>query len=99
MAEEEEMSGEDWGKRQREGRGGRMEEERNEVITLETVALDTPNNVAGFMTVAPAKGAPTVCPSKSDKSAIFRFFHTDSHSTQSLMQSYEDLRTYLLKPF
>jgi hypothetical protein len=27
-----------------------------------------------------------ICPpSKSDKSPIFRFFHTDCHSTQSLM--------------
>jgi hypothetical protein len=31
-------------------------------ITLETVALDTPNNVAVFVTDAPAKFAPTICP-------------------------------------
>jgi hypothetical protein len=30
-------------------------------ITLETVALDTPNNVAVFITAAPAKRALTVC--------------------------------------
>jgi hypothetical protein len=29
-------------------------------ITLETVALDTPNNVAVFVTDAPAKRAPTM---------------------------------------
>jgi hypothetical protein len=41
-------------------------------ITLETVALDTPNNVAVFVTYAPAKPAPTICSlSKSDKSPIF----------------------------
>jgi hypothetical protein len=35
--------------------------------TLETVALDTPNNTAVFVTDAPAKRAPTICPlSKSD---------------------------------
>jgi hypothetical protein len=59
-------------------------------ITLETVALDTPNNVAVFVTDAPAKRAPTICPlSKSDKSPIFRFFHTECHSTQSLMHLHE----------
>jgi hypothetical protein len=59
-------------------------------ITLETVALDTPNNVAVFVTDAPAKRAPTICPlSKSDKSYIFRFFHMDCHSTQSLTHSHE----------
>jgi hypothetical protein len=30
-------------------------------IALETVALDTPSNMAGFLTDAPAKRAPTVC--------------------------------------
>jgi hypothetical protein len=38
-------------------------------ITVETVALDTPKNVTGFVTDAPAKRAPTICPlSKLDKS-------------------------------
>jgi hypothetical protein len=51
-------------------------------ITLETVTLDTPNNVAVYIRDAPAKCLPTICPlSKSDKSPIFRFFHTDCHST------------------
>jgi hypothetical protein len=31
-------------------------------ITLETAALDTPNNVAVFATDAPAKCTPTICP-------------------------------------
>jgi hypothetical protein len=31
-------------------------------ITLETVALDTPNNVAVFITDVAAKRAPTICP-------------------------------------
>jgi hypothetical protein len=40
-------------------------------ITVETVALGTPNNVAAFVTNAPAKRTPTVCPPlKSDKSPI-----------------------------
>jgi hypothetical protein len=34
--------------------------------------------MAVFFTDAPAKRAPTICPlSKSDRSPIFRFFHTD----------------------
>jgi hypothetical protein len=42
--------------------------------------------VAVSVTDAPAKRAPTMCPlSKSNKSPTFRFFHTDCHSTQSLM--------------
>jgi hypothetical protein len=54
-------------------------------VTLETVALDTPNNLAVFVTDVPANRVPTICPlSKSDKSSIFRFFHTDCHSAQSL---------------
>jgi hypothetical protein len=52
-------------------------------ITLETGALDTPNNVTLFLTDVPAKRAPTICPlSKSDKSPIYRFFHTECHETQ-----------------
>jgi hypothetical protein len=47
-------------------------------ITLETVALDAHNNVAVFVTDAPAKRAPTISLSKSDKSPILGFFHTDS---------------------
>jgi hypothetical protein len=36
---------------------------------------------------APAKLAPTICLlSKSDKSSIFLFFHTDFHSAQSLVR-------------
>jgi putative cell wall-binding protein len=31
-------------------------------ITLETIALDTPNNVAVFIIGGPAKRAPTICP-------------------------------------
>jgi hypothetical protein len=49
-------------------------------ITLEAVALSTPNNVAVFITDAPVKRAPTFCPlSKSDKCTIFPFFHTNCH--------------------
>jgi hypothetical protein len=52
-------------------------------ITLETVALVTPNIVAVFVTDGPAKRAPTISPlSKSDTSAIFRFFHMDCNSAQ-----------------
>jgi hypothetical protein len=59
-------------------------------ITLETVGLDTPNNTAIFIIDAPAKRAPTICPlSKSDKSPIFRFFHTDCYWTQLLVYWHE----------
>jgi hypothetical protein len=59
-------------------------------ITLETVALGAPNNVANFARDAPAKRTPTICHlSKSDKSPIFRFFRTYCHSTQSLMHLHE----------
>jgi hypothetical protein len=52
-----------------------------------------PNNVAVFITDAPAKRVPTICQfAKSDKSLIFRFFHTDCPSTQPLMQWYERYR-------
>jgi hypothetical protein len=38
-------------------------------ITLETVALDTPNNVVSFITDAPAKRVAMICHlSKSNKS-------------------------------
>jgi hypothetical protein len=54
--------------------------------TLEIVALDTPNNMAVFVTDAPGKRPPTICPLlHSDKAPIFRLFHTDCHSTQSLI--------------
>jgi hypothetical protein len=54
--------------------------------TLETVTLDTPNNVAVFFTDAPAKCAPMIYThSKLEKSPIFRYFYTDCHSTQSRM--------------
>jgi hypothetical protein len=33
-----------------------------DVLTLETAALDTPNKVADFIAVSPAKRAPAVCP-------------------------------------
>jgi hypothetical protein len=43
-------------------------------ITLETAALDAPNNVTVFITDVPAKCAPTIYAlSKWDKSPIFRF--------------------------
>jgi hypothetical protein len=62
-------------------------------ITLETVALDTPSRVAVSVTDAIAKRLPTICPlSKSNKSPIFRTFHTDCHSTQSLMHLHEQYR-------
>jgi hypothetical protein len=55
-------------------------------ITLQMFTLDTPNNVADFVTHFPAKRAPTICLlSKSDKSPSFHFFHMDCHSTQSLL--------------
>jgi hypothetical protein len=51
-------------------------------ITLTIFALDTPNNVAGFVIEAPATRALTISLlSKSEKSPILRFFHMDSHST------------------
>jgi hypothetical protein len=54
-------------------------------ITLETVALDTHNNVVDFIRYAPTKRPPTICPlSKSGHSLIFRFFRADCHLTQSL---------------
>jgi hypothetical protein len=54
-------------------------------ITLETVALDTPNNMAVFIRDAPTKRKPTICPlSKSGHSLIFLFFPADCHLTQSL---------------
>jgi hypothetical protein len=50
------------------------------------ITFSTLNNVAVFVTDAPSKRAPTVCPpSKPDSSHIFRCFHTDCHSSQSLM--------------
>jgi hypothetical protein len=53
-------------------------------ITLETVALDTPNNVQMLRLNADL--------SKSVKSPIFRFFHTDCLLTQSLMEWHEHYR-------
>jgi hypothetical protein len=59
-------------------------------ITLETVALDTPNKLVDFITDAPAKRAPTIFTlSKSERSPIYRFFQTDSRSTQSLIHLHE----------
>jgi hypothetical protein len=49
--------------------------------------------VTVFVTDAPAKRAPKICPlSKSDKSPIFWFFHTDCHSAQSLIHRHEHYR-------
>jgi hypothetical protein len=49
--------------------------------------------VAVFITDAPAKCTPTICPfSKLDKSPIFHFFHMDCHSTQTLMHWHEHCR-------
>jgi hypothetical protein len=51
-------------------------------ITLETIALDAPDNVAAFITNIPAKGVPKIYLfPKSNKSQIFRLFYTDCHST------------------
>jgi hypothetical protein len=62
-------------------------------LTSETVALDTPNNVSVFVRDAPAKCASTIRPlSKSEKAPISLFFHTDFHSTQSLMHWREHYR-------
>jgi hypothetical protein len=62
-------------------------------ITLETVALDTPNNVAVFVAGAPAKCTPmNYPPSKFDKSPIFRLFQTDCHLTQPIMHWHEHYR-------
>jgi hypothetical protein len=47
-------------------------------ITLETVTLDTLNNVAVFVSDAPANHAPTIC-------TLSEFFHVDRHLTRSLM--------------
>jgi hypothetical protein len=44
--------------------------------------------VAVFATDAPPKRATTICPlSKSAKPPMYQFFHTDCHSTQSLMKT------------
>jgi hypothetical protein len=49
--------------------------------------------VAVFVTDAPTKRAPMICPlSKSDKSSIFRFFHRDCHYAQSLIHLHEHYR-------
>jgi hypothetical protein len=62
-------------------------------ITLEIVALYSPNIMAVFITDPPAIGAPTICHHwKLENSPIFRFFHTEYHSTQSLMHWHEHYR-------
>jgi hypothetical protein len=49
--------------------------------------------VSAFITDYPAKCTRMICPlSKLDRSPIFRFFHADSHSTQSLMHWHEHYR-------
>jgi hypothetical protein len=46
--------------------------------------------VAVFVADVPAERATTIWPlSKLDRSPIFRFFHTDRHSTQSLIHWHE----------
>jgi hypothetical protein len=63
------------------------------VLILETVTLDTPNNVAVFVTDASTKRAPTMCPLlELDKSPIFWLFHTGCHLTEPLMHLYEEYR-------
>jgi hypothetical protein len=55
-------------------------------ITLENVALDTPNNVAVFVTDAPAKCASMIYPlSKLEKPPHFPILSHDCQPTQSLM--------------
>jgi hypothetical protein len=55
----------------------------NANFTLETVALDTHNNVA-VLSHAAAECTPMIYPHpKLDRSSIFWFFHADCHSTQS----------------
>jgi hypothetical protein len=49
-------------------------------VTLETVALNTPNNVAVFITDAPAKTHQPSILFQNRKSLIFRFFHSECHS-------------------
>jgi hypothetical protein len=62
-------------------------------ITLETLVLDTPNNVAVSVRDASVKCTPMICPlSKSDKFPIFWFFHMDCHTTQSLMLWHQHCR-------
>jgi hypothetical protein len=62
-------------------------------MTLETAPHDTPNHVTVFVTDAPTKRISTIRPlSKSDKSPIFQFYHTEYHSTQSLMHLHEHYR-------
>jgi len=50
------------------------------VITFETAALDTPNNVAVFITDAPTKHAPTICPLwNSGESSVLQNFHINRY--------------------
>jgi hypothetical protein len=67
-------------------------------ITLETVALDTPNNVAVFITDAPAKHAATIYPlSKLNRSPIFWFFHmwlSLNTITNALMQALQSVNKW-----
>jgi hypothetical protein len=64
-------------------------------ITLEPVPIATPSNVAILFTDDPVKCATMICPlSKSDKSPIFGFFHTDRHSSQSLINWHEHYRVH-----
>jgi hypothetical protein len=49
--------------------------------------------VAGFVTDAPAKGAPTICSlSKPDMCSTFWSFHTDCNSTQLLTHWHKHYR-------
>jgi hypothetical protein len=53
-------------------------------ITLETVALDSPNSLAVFVTDAPAKCAPTICP--------FSKSHLDAGQGESVTGTLRSLR-------
>jgi hypothetical protein len=62
--------------------------------TLETVALDTRNNVAGFITCSSQTRTNYLssCKMRGAPHPIFRFFQTDRHSTQSLVHCHEHCR-------
>jgi hypothetical protein len=62
-------------------------------ISLGTVALDTLNNVKDFVTDAPAKHAPIICPLKIENLPFSdSFARILSHSTQTLMHLHENNR-------
>jgi hypothetical protein len=53
--------------------------------TLESDALDTPNNVAVFVTDAPAKRTNDLSSFKIDQGSHFPILYIDCHSIESLM--------------